>query len=220
MKRFMVLATFLIISVLVLAACPSPAAAPPTEAPAAAATDTPAATESTAVTSTETTTGTESMTSTETTTGTESMTGTTEMTGTEEMTATESPTTSMEMSGTEGATVAVFESPTLGSILVDGKGMTLYVFDKDEKDKSNCSGGCLKNWPPFTVADESTKVTGEGVTATFATIESADGTYQVTVNGMPLYYYIKDVNPHDTVGQAVGDVWWVVGPDGSKITKK
>jgi predicted lipoprotein with Yx(FWY)xxD motif len=133
------------------------------------------------------------------------------------MTATETTTAT---ASTAGATVMVFESPTLGQILTDDKGMTLYIFDKDVKDKSNCSGGCLKNWPAFMVKEEDAKVTGDGVTATFGVIERDDGTYQVTANGMPLYYYVKDQNPHDTTGQAVGDVWWVVGPDGNKITKQ
>ena len=105
-------------------------------------------------------------------------------------------------------------------VLVGSNGMTLYIFDKDVKDKSNCSGGCLKNWPAFMVKDEDAKVMGDGVTATFGVIDRGDGTYQVTANGLPLYYYIKDVNPHDETGQAVGDVWWVVGPDGNKIATK
>ena len=114
-----------------------------------------------------------------------------------------------------GATAA-----SAAGMLTDAKGMTLYIFDKDVKDKSNCSGGCLEKWPAYMVKDEDAKVMGDGVTATFGVIDRGDGTYQVTANGMPLYYYVKDVNPHDETGQAVGDVWWVVGPDGNKIDTK
>jgi len=148
------------------------------------------------------------------------MSGTAPMTSTESMSGTEETTATESMSSTTGLTLKVYNSPTLGPILTDDKGMTLYIFDKDTKDKSNCSGGCLKNWPPLTVKDEDTKVTGDGVTATFGVIDSADGTYQVTANGMPLYYYIKDQKANDTTGQGVGDVWWVVAPDGSKVTKQ
>ena len=112
----------------------------------------------------------------------------------------------------------VYQDATLGNILVDGKGMTLYVFDKDTAGVSNCSGGCLTKWPPLTTSNEQTPVmAGEGVTATFGVITRDDGTYQVTVNDMPLYYYASDSAAGDVSGQAVGDVWWVVGPDGNKL---
>src|SRR4051794_2869992 len=38
---------------------------------------------------------------------------------------------------------------TKGKALVDEKGMTLYVFDRDAGGKSNCTGQCAQNWPPF-----------------------------------------------------------------------
>jgi predicted lipoprotein with Yx(FWY)xxD motif len=58
------------------------------------------------------------------------------------------------------------------------------------------------------------------VTGDWAVITRDDGTYQVTVNGMPLYTYAKDTKAGDVVGQAVGDVWWVVSADGKKIDKQ
>jgi predicted lipoprotein with Yx(FWY)xxD motif len=121
---------------------------------------------------------------------------------------------------TEGTTVMVADHASLGKILVDAKGMTLYLFDKDAKDKSNCSGDCLKNWPALTVKGEKEAMAGKEVVGKLGTIKRDDGTYQVTVNGMPVYYYAKDKTAGDVVGQGVGDVWWVLGPDGNKITKK
>jgi len=47
---------------------------------------------------------------------------------------------------------------------------------------------------------------GEG----YSVIERADGTYQVTIDGKPLYYYVKDAKPGDTNGQGVLSVWYVV----------
>ncbi len=107
-----------------------------------------------------------------------------------------------------------------GSLLTDAKGMTLYVFDKDSKDKSTCTGDCLAKWPPLTVANQGAALkAASGVTGKLGTIKRADGKFQVTINGMPLYYYYQDKQPGDAKGQAVGDVWWEVGANGSKITQ-
>jgi predicted lipoprotein with Yx(FWY)xxD motif len=150
---------------------------------------------------------------------TAAMTTTTTMTETMAMTETTAMTETSKQA--EMALVMVSDNPTLGKILVDNKGMTLYMFDKDTTDKSNCTGDCLKNWPALTVADEKEVMTpGDGVTGKLAVITRDDGTYQVTVNGMPLYTYAKDSKAGDVVGQAVGDVWWVVSADGMKVDKK
>ena len=107
-----------------------------------------------------------------------------------------------------------------GNVLTDAKGMTLYVFDKDSKDKSTCTGDCLSKWRPFTVANAGAAMkAAAGVTGKLGTIRRADGTLQVTINGMPLYYYNQDKQAGDAMGQAVGNVWWEVGANGSKITQ-
>jgi predicted lipoprotein with Yx(FWY)xxD motif len=104
----------------------------------------------------------------------------------------------------------------LGKILVDGKGMTLYMFTKDMPDKSNCAAGCLKAWPPF-VASSAPKA-GDGVDQSMlGTTTLADGSKIVTYNHMPLYYWAGDVKAGDTSGQNVNNVWFVVGPDGKPI---
>src|SRR5581483_8539129 len=38
---------------------------------------------------------------------------------------------------------------SLGTILVDSKGKTLYMFAKDKSGKSSCSGACATYWPPY-----------------------------------------------------------------------
>ena len=115
-----------------------------------------------------------------------------------------------------GAAVDVGDS-SLGQILVDAKGMTLYMFDKDEPGKSNCDAACLRRWPPLLADAGAQPVGGAGVSATLGTIQRDDGTTQVTVNDMPLYYWFEDKQPGDVLGQAVGDVWWVLAPDGTAI---
>ncbi|MDQ0767453.1 putative lipoprotein with Yx(FWY)xxD motif [Pseudarthrobacter defluvii] len=92
-------------------------------------------------------------------------------------------------------------SSAAGSIVVDAKGMSLYFFTKDTKDSgtSACTGSCLVQWPPLTTAAGTP--TAEGVTGKLGTISTPDGKKQVTLNGMPLYYFAKDTKPGDTLGQ-------------------
>jgi predicted lipoprotein with Yx(FWY)xxD motif len=114
------------------------------------------------------------------------------------------------------ATVQVAESD-LGEILVDAEGMTLYIFTNDTQGTSNCSGDCLANWPPLTVDEGEEPTGGDDVTAELGTITRDDGSLQVTVNGLPLYYFAADQAAGDVNGQNVGGVWFVVGPDGEMI---
>jgi predicted lipoprotein with Yx(FWY)xxD motif len=114
------------------------------------------------------------------------------------------------------ATINVATDAKLGKILVDGKGMVLYMFTKDGPDKSNCAGDCLKAWPPLLTQGKPTL--GAGVDASLVgSATLADGTKIVTYNKMPLYYYVKDTKSGETTGQGVGSVWYVVGPDGKPI---
>jgi predicted lipoprotein with Yx(FWY)xxD motif len=112
--------------------------------------------------------------------------------------------------------INVATDPKLGKILVDAKGMTLYMYTKDTDNTSNCSANCLKAWPPFLTT--SSAKAGDGVDASLiGSTKLADGTLIVTYNKMPLYYYAKDTKAGDVVGQDVGKVWYVVGPDGKPI---
>ncbi|SDS59050.1 Predicted lipoprotein with conserved Yx(FWY)xxD motif [Friedmanniella luteola] len=107
---------------------------------------------------------------------------------------------------------------SLGKILVDSQGLTVYYFTKDEADsgKSVCSGDCLVAWPAVEASSDTPS--GEGVTAKLGTITRDDGSKQVTVNGLPVYLFQKDKAPGDVTGQGVGKVWYVVAPDGKMIT--
>ena len=106
---------------------------------------------------------------------------------------------------------------TLGTIVVDGNGMTAYYFLKDVKDSgtSACSGDCLTAWPPITT--ESDTPTVEGVTGEVGTITGTDGSTQITIDGRPIYTFAQDTAPGDVNGQGVNDVWYVIAPDGSEI---
>ena len=119
-------------------------------------------------------------------------------------------------SAASGADLMVAET-SLGEVVVDGKGMTLYMFDKDTQggDTSACTGACLQNWPPLIASGDEPKA--DGVTGELGTIETADGEMQVTLNGWPLYYFAGDSAAGDVKGQGVKDVWWGLSPAGERM---
>jgi predicted lipoprotein with Yx(FWY)xxD motif len=106
--------------------------------------------------------------------------------------------------------------PDLGTILTSD-GMTLYLFTKDQENVTNCYDQCAVNWPPL-LTNGGQPAAGKGVTGQLGVIDRTDGTQQVTYNGIPLYYYIKDVKFWDVTGQGVGDVWFVVHPEDTAAT--
>ncbi len=111
------------------------------------------------------------------------------------------------------ATVYIENDPDLGSILVGPTGMTVYTFTNDEPGVSNCADDCATNWPPVTVADEDAVVSGVNLPGELGTIERADGSYQVTYNGWPLYYFNQDAARGDNAGEGAGERWYTVVPE-------
>ena len=83
-----------------------------------------------------------------------------------------------------------------GKVLTDQKGMTLYVFDKDEAGKSACNGPCATNWPPLMVVGDAKSE------ADYTVIIRDDGGKQWAYKGRPLYTWIKDTKPGDISGDA------------------
>ncbi len=79
-----------------------------------------------------------------------------------------------------------------------------------------CEGGCLDNWPAFTLEADETLAAGEGVTGVLATFARSDGTMQVTYDGRPLYYFVGDTAAGDVTGQGTGGVWFVAAADGTR----
>jgi predicted lipoprotein with Yx(FWY)xxD motif len=104
-------------------------------------------------------------------------------------------------------------------MLVDAHGRTLYLFEADKTNVSNCSSACLSLWPPL---DASAKPQAKnGVLASkIGLIRGAGGKNQVAYNGHPLYYYAPDQSPGDTQGQGLnqfGAKWYVLATTGNKI---
>ncbi|WP_433331871.1 SCO0930 family lipoprotein [Spirillospora sp. CA-294931] len=113
----------------------------------------------------------------------------------------------------------VRQDAKLGMIVTDGKGRTLYRFDKDRPKVTNCFGACKAAWPPVDFTSwKKLKVEGIDRSKVKFIERKDDGKCQVTINGWPMYYFAKDQQAGDTKGQGVQNVWWVVSPEGKKIT--
>lgn len=113
-------------------------------------------------------------------------------------------------------------STKLGKILVNNKGITLYLWVKDKHGKSACSGGCASVWPLLLITGKPTA--GPGVQKSkLGEYKTSNGKYEVTYNHHPLYTYVSDLKPGQTTGQGnttFGAAWWVVSAAGNAITKK
>jgi predicted lipoprotein with Yx(FWY)xxD motif len=106
----------------------------------------------------------------------------------------------------------------LGTVLVDGKGRTLYLFEKDKGAASSCYGACASVWPPLT----SVKGVAAGglPAAKLGATKRTDGKTEVTYAGHPLYTYAGDAKAGQTRGQGLdqfGAEWYVLAPSGHKI---
>ena len=119
-----------------------------------------------------------------------------------------------------GAKVAV-AGTGLGKVLVDGRGRTLYLFAKDRRGKSSCTGKCAGFWPPLIAAGKPRAAAGAKASL-LGTTKRADGRLQVTYNHHPLYTFVKDTKRGQTNGEeldAFGAEWYAVSAAGAKVEK-
>lgn len=94
-----------------------------------------------------------------------------------------------------------------GKSLVDAKGMTLYIFDKDSTGKSACNGQCAQNWPPL-MAPANAAASGD-----WSVVTRDDGGKQWAYKGKPLYTWVKDTKPGDATGEGVANnTWHIAAP--------
>lgn len=130
-----------------------------------------------------------------------------------------SSTGSASPSTSASATIAVATNSKLGQILVDGKGITVYLFVKDTGTSSTCYTSCAQLWPP--VLTSGAPQAGTGATASLlGTTTRTDGKVEVTYAGHPLYYFVSDKLPGDATGQGIdnfGGLWWVLTPSGAAM---
>ena len=119
------------------------------------------------------------------------------------------------------ATRVAVTSSGLGRILVDGRGRTLYLFEKDKHGKSTCTGQCAGFWPPLIASGKPLAAAGAKASL-LGTIKRSDGRLQVTYNHHPLYTFVKDKRKGQTNGEAVnafGAEWYALSPAGAKVAK-
>jgi predicted lipoprotein with Yx(FWY)xxD motif len=118
-----------------------------------------------------------------------------------------------------GATRVAVASSQLGRIVVDGKGRTLYLFEKDKNRHSACYGPCATYWPPLLTHGKPVARAG-AKQSLLGTTRRANGSRQVTYGGHPLYRYALDGKPGQTSGEGLQDFgggWDAVSPAGKKV---
>ncbi|WP_368187232.1 hypothetical protein [Aestuariibius sp. HNIBRBA575] len=104
------------------------------------------------------------------------------------------------------AGIVLETSTSMGTILTDTNGMSLYTFDSDSAGMSACNGGCAVNWPPLMVED------GAEASGKMSIITRADGSQQWAYDGAPLYFWKNDRAAGQVTGDGVGGVWHVAKP--------
>jgi predicted lipoprotein with Yx(FWY)xxD motif len=117
-------------------------------------------------------------------------------------------------------TVITTHAGSGGAFLTTSTGQAVYLWVKDGKNMSACSGACASAWPPVTATGTVTAA-GSAQPSELGTITRSDGTKQVTYDGHPLYTFVGDSGPDHTSGQGsdgFGAKWWLVAPSGAQIT--
>ena len=130
------------------------------------------------------------------------------------------PAAASQAAGAKGPVVST-ATTSLGRVLVDGRGHTLYLFGKDRNGKSACSGACAVAWPPLIATAKPRAGTGAAASR-LGTTRRADGRLQVTYNHHPVYTFVKDTKKGQTNGEgltAFGGTWDALSAAGAKVEK-
>jgi predicted lipoprotein with Yx(FWY)xxD motif len=110
-------------------------------------------------------------------------------------------------------------SSKFGNIIVDEKGLSLYMFTPDARNVSNCEAACLTAWPPVMLGKDETladvALSGGLRRSLLGVAMRENGSRHVTYNGWPLYYWFRDAKAGDTLGQWVNNIWFVMSADGA-----
>ena len=127
---------------------------------------------------------------------------------------------------TTGKTIKTAEHAEHGRYLVDGAGMSLYLFEEDRREgdrgrpvESDCLGECLDRWPPVS-ADVPPVAEPEADKSLLASFKRPDGKMQATYNGWPIYYFADDFVPGDVNGhdfEEFGGEWYLLTPAGDAL---
>jgi len=134
------------------------------------------------------------------------------------------PAATTAAAAASGVKVSTATVSGLGTVLVDSKGHTLYIFEPDKKSKVTCVGSCAAIWPPLkvTAAGGTAQASGEVKAPLLSTAPDPEGGSVVTYAGWPLYDYVADSSAGSATGQGLnnsGGLWYVISPAGQVITK-
>ena len=113
------------------------------------------------------------------------------------------------------STVITTGDSEFGTMLFDGNGQAIYIWELEETSEAECYDDCAEAWPPV-FTDGAPTAKGDVNSALLGTTQRRDGTTQVTYNGHPLYYYV-DEEPGEVKCHNIpthGGLWWVIKPDG------
>jgi predicted lipoprotein with Yx(FWY)xxD motif len=128
---------------------------------------------------------------------------------------------SASVASARGTTVHIGASK-LGHVLVNSRGMTLYMWAHDKGSKSTCYGNCAQYWPPV-ITKGRASAGGGARQSLLGTARRHDGRMQVTYAGHPLYLFVMDKKPGDTKGEGLtgfGGRWDPVSAAGRAVTKE
>jgi predicted lipoprotein with Yx(FWY)xxD motif len=122
-------------------------------------------------------------------------------------------------------TVAAASVPGIGTALVNGNGLTLYMLTSEKGGTLTCTddNGCTKVWPDTELPSGTTRpIAGSGIDASkLSTIKAASGNLYITYAGWPLYTYSGDTGPGQAKGLGIvsfGGTWYPLSPAGAEIT--
>lgn len=114
--------------------------------------------------------------------------------------------------------------PRLGTVLVNSKGLTLYMFVPDKRRRVTCVSTCAAVWPPVMLPKGAKPVAaGKARQKLLSSDRDPAGGRVVTYHGWPLYTYVVDRKPGQATGQATnlnGGLWYVLAPSGKVIRTK
>ncbi|HEX6844033.1 MAG TPA: hypothetical protein VF235_02850 [Actinomycetota bacterium] len=135
--------------------------------------------------------------------------------GSSSSTATESPSVVVpELPEPSAVSIKVADT-AFGSILTDGTDRTLYVFLLDDGADVACTAECLATWSPVMV--DGAPDLEKGLAADVFDTVKREGAPQLTIGGQPAYTFTGDA-PGEINGQGLESLWYVVAPDGARIT--
>jgi predicted lipoprotein with Yx(FWY)xxD motif len=131
--------------------------------------------------------------------------------GSSSSTATQPSSSAKGAAATDGLHVA---STSLGKVVVDGQGRTVYMLSADSKNHATCDASCQHYWPPTPAGKAS------GVAAAVGSTALPGGGSTQTVGGWPVYTYSGDQNPGDVNGEGInefGGIWYAVSTNGTPV---